>query len=669
MKLINKIFLLGALIGLVAFIGCSEDDLVKPTPSPGAPEGTQGVYFPTTNKAAFELMPVDPTEFTLTIARSVSEGAVDVPLTQDENEGNVFVVPASVSFAAGETETTFKVTFPTAEEGKKYNLKLSVAGDQYVNPYVEGVPYIETSAMRVKWEALEKPMVYVEGGFRSIWGGIDPVPVYVNAEKAVLGQVTRYRFTNFYNRVGTEFDEDGIYNGFPYNTPERIDPDNDYLTTIEIGGDKGTANEVFMYSHFTGVEWSTYGPVYMGSIYGNLTVGGEPAKKDEYPLGVLKDGIITFPENSLFYQDNDGISIHSNPTTIYLTKEIYLEANKEIKDFNDLEYELIEGDVSTFASKAFNNNWPQTLAKAVDIDEENEESAYKNLYYLADLYSDGYGVAFYYNEETGSVSIPENQPIGATVFGQDLYVSASEKIESSVEVKENGLTEYTLGMIFHYEDGTIVGDFAERYLYSEDPISYDIGDFVGNFTMTGFTLFQGEDDAKMKVKIEEGENENELLITGMQYAEEVVATFDPLTSMISIAPQALADFGSYDISLLTVTLEGSSLSISETAIINLQRNIVGDVILDSYSEAIGYVLESQAAGGYVDGYYDIEFTPRAAASSTSVQNSSAIKVQSALTTTVKEDNAKTHNFKVQGKKSTRQNQKMVKNEQIYYIFR
>ena len=668
MKLINKIFLLGALIGLVAFIGCSEDDLVTPTPSPAAPEGTQGVYFPAT-KSVFEFMPVDPTEVTLKIARAKSEGAVEVPITVEVNEDNVFNIPSSVSFADGETEATFKVTFPSAEEGKKYNLKLTVEGDQYVNPYVEGVAYLETSVMRVKWEPLDEPMVYIEGGFRSIWGGIDPVPVYVDAEKAVLGDVTRYRFTNFYNRVSTEVDDDGIYNGFPYNTLERIDPDNDYLTTIEIGGDKGTANEVFMYSHFTGVEWSTYGPVYMGSIYGNLTVGGEPAKKDEYPLGVLKDGIITFPENSLFYQDNDGISIHSNPTTIYLTKEIYLEANKEIKDFNDLEYELIEGDVSTFASKAFNNNWPQTLAKAVDIDEENEESAYKNLYYLADLYSEGKGVAFYYNEKSGRVTIPENQPIGATVFGQDLYVSASTKNKSSVVVKDNGLTEYTLGMIFHYEDGTIVGDFAERYLYSEDPISYDIGDFVGNFTMTGSSLFQGEDDAKMKVKIEEGENENELLITGMQYAEEVVATFDPLTSMISIAPQALADFGSYDISLLTVTLEGSSLSISETAIINLQRNIVGDVILDSYSEAIGYVLESQAAGGYVDGYYDIEFTPRAAASSTSVQNSSAIKVQSALTTTVKEDNAKTHNFKVQGKKSTRQNQKMVKNEQIYYIFR
>ena len=669
MKIMRKIYLLGLLIGLVAFTGCSEDDLVKPTPSPEAPEGTQGVYFPTSNKSAFEFMPVDPTEFELTIARSTSEVAVDVPLTQEVNDDNVFNVPASVSFAAGETEVKFKVTFPNAEEGTKYNLKLSVAGDQYVNPYVEGVPYVETNVTRVKWEALAKPMVFIEGGFMTVWGGIDPVPVYVNAEKAVLGKITRYRFTNFYNTVATEMDEDGIYNGFPYNNADRIDPDNDYITTIEIGGPRGTANEVFMYSHFTGVEWSTYGPVYMGSIFSNLTVGGAPAKKDEYPLGVLKDGIITFPESSLFYQDNDGISIHSNPTTIYLTKEIYLEANKAIKDFNELEYETIEGDVSAFASKAFGDSWLQPLAKAVDMDEENEESAYKNLYFLADLYSEGYGVAFYYNEESGRVAIPENQPIGVQVLGQDLFVSPSEDFDSFVEVKDNGLTEYTLGMIFHYEDGTIVGDFAERYLYSEDPISYDIGDFVGNFTMTGFSLFEGEDDAKMKVKIEEGEGENELVITGVDLAAEIVATFDPLTSMISVKPQTLADYGQYDITLLTVTLEGSSLSISETAIINLQRNIVGDVILDSYSEAIGYVLESQAAGGYVDGYYNIEFTPRAAASSTSVQNSSAIKVQSALTTTVKEDNAKTHNFKVQGKKSTRQNQKMVKNEQIYYIFR
>lgn len=671
MKLINKIFLLGALIGLVAFIGCSEDDLIKPTPSPDAPEGTQGVYFPTTNKAAFEFMPVDPTEFTMTIARSTSEGSVDVPLTVDVNDDNVFVVPASVNFKAGETEATFKVTFPTAAEGKKYNLKLSVAGDQYVNPYVKGVPYVETNVMRVKWETIAEPMVYVDGTFLA-WFGVTSEPMYVYAEKAVLGNVTRYRFNNVYKVPVIGVDADGIWDGFPFNDPGDFDESKDYVTTIEIGGDKGTANEVYMYPHDIGVEWQ-YGMHAIGSIYGNLTVGGEPAKKAEYPLGILKNGIITFPANSLYHTlPTNGIRIAGDPTTIYLSKEIYLKENMAIKDFNDLEYEVIEGDVSTFASKAFGDSWEQTLGKAVDVDAENKDSEYKNLYFLADLYSDGKGVAFYYNEESGRVTIPENQPIGATVFGQELYVSPSAKIKSSVEVKDNGLVEYTLGMIFHYEDGTIVGDFAERYLYSEDPLSYNIGDFVGSFTMTGFSLFQGEDDANMDVKIAKGTNDNELLITGVDLAAEIIATFDPLTSMISVKPQALADFNQYDITLLTVIVDGTKLLTSETAIIDLQRNLIGDIVLAPYSEAIGYALKSEVAGGLVDGYYDIKFTPRAAKStSMNTQSSNTFKVHSALTATGRVDNAKpkVNNFKVQGKKSTGQYKKIQKSKQGVHIFR
>ena len=238
-------------------------------------------------------------------------------------------------------------------------------------------------------------------------------------------------------------------------------------------------------------------------------------------------------------------------------------------------------------------------------------------------------------------------------------------------VKDNGLTEYTLGMIFHYKDGTIVGDFAERFLYSEDAISYDKADFIGSFTMTGFSLFQGEDDAIMDVKIAEGENENELLITGMQYAKEVVATFDPVTQFISIEPQGLADFGQYDMALLTVTLDGTSLGVSETAIIDLQRNIVGDVVLTPYSEAIGYAISSDVAGGLVDGYYYIDFTARAAApASMNTQSSNTFKVHSAITGTAKVENAKPkgNNFKVQGKKSTFQNSKLQKNERGSFIF-
>lgn len=677
MKLINKIFLLGVLVGLVAFVGCSEDDLIDPTPSPNAPEGTQGVYFPTSNKSAFEFMPVDPTEFELKIARSVSEGAVEVPLTQDVNDENVFNVPSSVSFADGETETTFKVTFPTADEGKKYNLKLSVEGEQYVNPYVEGVPYVETSAMRVKWEPLDEPMVYVDGTFLA-WFGVTSEPMYVFAERAILGDVTRYRFNNVYKVPTLDSDdnpipdEDGIYDGYPYNEPGDFDESKDYVTIIEIGGDKGTANEVYMYSHQIGVEWR-YGMHAIGSIYGNLTVGGEPASKDEYPLGVLKDSIITFPENSLYHElPTEGIAIAADPTTIYLSKAVYLEANKQIKDFNELEYEVIEGEESAFASQAFGESWMQTLAKAVDVDAENPESDYKNLYFLADLYSEGYGVAFYYDEDNDALTIPENQPIGVTVFGEELYVSQSNDTKSSVEIKDNGLVEYTLGMIFHYEDGTIVGDFAEKYLYSEDPIIYEASDFVGNYIMTGPSLFEGEPDAEMSVEIAEGENENELLITGLDFAEEVVATYDPLTELLSFEPQALADFGQFDISLLTVTVEGGALSISETAVVDLQRNIIGEVMVSPYSEGIGYVLESQAAGGYVDGYFDIIFTPSTEAASINTQSSTVLDVHSAFTTAIERsvnDKSNMNNFKVQGKKDSFKNRKLKMNQPGFYILK
>ena len=661
---------------MVAFIGCSEDDLIEPTPSPEIPAGNQGVYFPASNKSAFAILTEDPAEIEITIARNASEGAVDVPLTQEVNDDNIFVVPATVSFAAGEKETTFKVTFPNAAIDKAYNLKLNVEGEQYVNPYQEGLPHLVTKVTVSEpedwvWETLTEPMIYIDGAFTA-WFGVGQEPMYVYGEKGTLGDVTRYKLKNVYKVPVVGADADGIYDGYPENDPGDFDESKDYFTTIEIGGSRGTAKEVYMDVHEIGVVWG-YGMHSIGSVFGNLTSGGEPVSKDDYPLGILEDGIITFPANSLYLNlPTEGIGIAAKPTTIYLSKEIYDADNMAIKDFNDLEYELIEGEEGTFASNAFSDSWSQSIAKAIDIDEENPGSAFKNLFFLADLYADGKGVAFYYDEESGEVTIPENQPIGATVFGQDLYVSASEKNKSSVEVKENGLTEYTLGMIFHYKDGTIVGDFAERYLYSEDAITYEMTDYIGNFTMTGFSLFQGEEDAVMNVKIAKGENDNELLITGIDLAEEVVATFDPSTSFISIEPQTLADYGNFDITLLTVTLEGGSLDITDEAIIDLQRNIVGDVVLTPYSAAVGYVLESQVAGGYVDGYYNIEFTSRPVASSSmNAQRSSAMKVQSPMTSIGRIDNAKTkvNNFKVQGKKSTRQIKKVKNNVQRFHIFR
>lgn len=477
----KKIYLLALLIGLVAFTGCSEDDLVKPTPSPEAPAGTQGVYFPASNKSAFELMPVDPTEFVLTIARTESNGAIDVPINVEVNDDNVFVVPASVSFADGETEKTFKVTFPSAAEGITYDLKLNVEGDEFVNPYVSGLSYVKTNATRVKWVAVEDPMVYIDGTVNAFFGA--PIlPMYVYAEKAKLGDATRYRFKNAY-KVPTTVDEDGIYDGYPSNDPGDF-LDGDYYTIIEIGGDKGGANEVFMFAGDTGMDWG-YGVFNIGSVYSNAS-----QNKDSYPLGTIKGDVITFPASSLYTSmkdyDNAAKRVAGDPTIIYLTKEAYIAANLKIESFNDIEYEEVAVDEGVFKSEVQSDApWDQVMLKAIDIDEENDASEYKNLFYLPNLYEEDFGLAFYYSAEAG-VSLPNNQPTGLKALGRDVFVSMSRDIKSeyivgseegyneNLEEDEEGYNEdggkdrYVFGLKFHYKDGTNLGDYKEVFLVSNE---------------------------------------------------------------------------------------------------------------------------------------------------------------------------------------------------------
>ena len=225
----------------------------------------------------------------------------------------------------------------------------------------------------------------------------------------------------------------------------------------------------------------------------------------------------------------------------------------------------------------------------------------------ADLYAEGYGLAFY--EESGKLTIPSNQATGLSVFGKEIYMSVSSKIASGMTTAANGVKTYTFGISFHYADGTVLGDFKEVFYYSKDAVSFSIDDFCGNFIMTGYTLFQDGTDAEMEVKIDKCGTDS-LVITGIDFAEKIYATFDAEYFIMAIAPQALADYelnGSvYDMNLLTVDKTGNP---SETAILEFGIGVSGNLFVDDLSAAVGYVIESKAAGGYADGYYNIAFTP------------------------------------------------------------
>lgn len=636
---INKLYIaLLVFATTLAMVACDEFEDTEAV-SPAVPEGCQGVYFPSTNSSVFELEPTEETQISLTIARVESSGSVEVPITVETNDDDIFVVPSEVSFADGETETSIAITFPDAAEGTTYSLKLAVEGDDYVNPYSSASSYVEASVTRIKWETIDEQMVYVDGTFATLYG-VSIYPMYVEAEKAQLGESVRYRFKNAYD-VPSTVDEYGIYDGYPYNDEGDFDTSTDYYVVIEIDDPDGVSGNVTMDASDLGVDWG-YGMISIGSVYGNLSTDS-----DSYPLGTLADGVVTFPANSLYFSMADyGTYVASTPTYIYFTKETYIASSLTIDDFNDVEYEEIEGAVSEFESVAYSDSWSQTFAKAIDQDEDNEDSEYKNLYYLPNLYAEGYGLAFYYDEESGSVEVVDEQPIGTTVLGQDLYVSQSDSLESSVEVNAKGVTIYTLGLTFHYEDGTILGQFSELYYYSETAVSYDKADFIGYFTMSGQSQFGSSyPDANMEVTISEGEDDNTLVITGVDYAEEITATFDASTSEMSIAPQVLADYGSYDMTLYTTDSEGYST----TAVIDFTFNMQGNLVITDSSEGDGYLLYSTTLGGWADGYYNLVFTPDYS-KSTSVSTHNIVSTFAVHSTDdiVSKETESVSNFKVQG---------------------
>jgi hypothetical protein len=520
---------------MFSFVSCESDEIQR-EPSPEVAPGCQGVFFPAT-PSAFELEPTEPTEITLEISRRAKDAAT-VPLVAELNEQGVFVVPESVSFAAGDTTATIKVSFPGAKEGVTYILKLKVEGDAYVNQYASTVPYVQTSVTRIKWDDV-KDGVMVEGILSTFFNIPVNYPFYVQMQKATLGSGIMYRLINPF-RMATAVDEDGIYNGYPYNEPGDM-VDGDYLMVISIDA----SDRVSMAPCELGMDW-TYGMFSAGTIYGNVSTNSN------YPLGIRDGDIIYFPPNSLYcsmagYNNNNEYPA-TNPTTLYLTREAYIEANSNITNYNDVEFEVVAGAVSAFESSAFNEEWDQELTAAIDQKPDDAESPYKNLYYLPDLYSNGRGLAFYLNEN--KITIPSGQPTGTKFLDNDIYVSPSETLASGVEtVSSTGLKTYRFGLNFHLEDGTSLGDFTETFYFSKNDIKRSINDFCGLFTLNATS---GYDRSALEypVKIDKV-NDRTLKISGLldpesattfQYSNDAVyATFDATENCAVLDPQALQE--------------------------------------------------------------------------------------------------------------------------------
>ena len=154
MKTIKYLFIV---VAALAAASCTEEVVEKGQPDV---DGCYGVYFPEEqeNSGSIDLDPVDSTDLSFTVARTVETGDITVPVTVKASEEGIFTVDP-ITFEDGQTETTFSVHFPNAEIGKSYDCEILLEEPQYVSSYTLNAVSVAFSVSRVKWNRVYGKMV------------------------------------------------------------------------------------------------------------------------------------------------------------------------------------------------------------------------------------------------------------------------------------------------------------------------------------------------------------------------------------------------------------------------------------------------------------------------------------------------------------------------------
>lgn len=218
------------IIATLFFVACDEyEDTVVPSPTVAA--DNPAARFVSTNATSYELDPAADLSFSLTVVRDNGSNAIEVPVNVITNTENGFVIPSSVSFAAGEDTTTLTIEMSeSAPTGQALDFAIAF-GEDYVNPYKSeyGSFYGEVSIL--VW------VKYAVGTFESAFFEQSWTQELYNAEGT-----NKYRFYDLYV-PGYNFD-------FTWDGDEELVP------SYDTDGDG-------YYIFATGYNHPSYGPVTM----------------------------------------------------------------------------------------------------------------------------------------------------------------------------------------------------------------------------------------------------------------------------------------------------------------------------------------------------------------------------------------------------------------------
>lgn len=585
--------------------GCADN--IQRTDSPVFPSDTAAVYFSAPDETGSEADPTQGiTTHTVTIERTQTAGSLTVPLTVLENTDDIFTVPSTVTFEDNAATATFEVAFPDAEVGKEYFLTLSV-DDSHTNPYLTAQATYQLSMTLISWTDAPEQAVIVDGFFSMYNINGKDYPFYCSYQTATLPDgSTRYRFLNPYNVVAPsdcEPDEYGIFPVWPlFEDGDVVDPDANGNMVVSVDNDHNVTIANFLIGADLG-----YGVEYGGSVIGNYAALGE---SDSYNPGTLADGVIIFAAGDLYIYEDDVYA--AGEMSIWLSAAAYRSAVSavHITDFNDpqWQWDTLANATTQYESQLFGVRWQdQPLCAAVDLDPEHGTSSeFLNLYYLPSLYADGYGFAFYWNPEDGSISVPANQPTGKTLFDKQIVISsAGTAVANTYSVQGETVTELIFPLSVQTADGNLIGSYTETYLFAANAIRFTSADYTGAFTMNG-TPFVEEDATSLPVEI--GAADSALAITGIPYAKSVLAQYNESANFLTVSAQTLATQkvnGQFKKMSLLTTMGGEEMD----APLLLEMSLRGIIEISPKSEADGFAIYCEADDKVFGGMYDIRLTP------------------------------------------------------------
>lgn len=497
----SKIYALGAmLLSALTFAACSDSDDYSGPGEWNANSDYTRVAFATTSENV-ELDPVEATTLPITLVRTNAGGELNVPITIERNDSNVFTL-TQAQFAAGDTTATFYANFPAAEIGTAYTLKLLIEDPSVASFYSANNTY-ELTVTRVKWNLLGTGTFFEN----FIYGGTSEVEIYQKD-----GDYNTYRVMHPFDGI--------VYSDGTNNLGELDGNQSEYtvLTISEKGEPFATEDEASTTGlvHFTtmnsGYYHSSYGAdikLYHPASFRSLQSesdwaysyvreyqadGRTPGEIQLAPYYYM-DGVGGWDETS---EDGDDAVVvitfpGFTPTRIY---EAQVPSDFTWQNVFDGNYESAQLGTSNTRTLQVG-----TCTATQDNADSTFAATYGTLYRIQSAYADGFDLYFTV-KSNGTFAVPagfETQNIGLTAVGDSVYakINTSDCQYSAAVI--------TLNITFQNEDGSIVYGTANEVLsnitwtaigtgtYTYGSGMFDDDDATSHATDQGLTLSKRDD--------------------------------------------------------------------------------------------------------------------------------------------------------------------------------